>query len=656
MEVAMTNLKEIKNCACGKDHVCPIEHVIIENDALKKLPDILNGYRKVLLVADNNTWEACGRKAYDIIPCEKDAVILSGNGKVVIPNEEKIDEITKKVTDGTDLIIGAGSGVINDLCKIVSFNKGLPYYIIATAPSMDGYASNGSALILGGMKVTLNARPPKGIIADTAVLKNAPLDMIKSGYGDIMGKYSCLNDWKLSALINNEYFCENIWNMTKAAADELRPLAKALVNRNEEAVGKLMEALVTVGVMMSFVGNSRPASGSEHHLSHFFEVTGILNNEPYFSHGTDVLYSSVLTAEIREKLAALRPVRKYMSRAFRISEMKRIYKATADGMIELQDKIGRYENDDSDIVYAKWDEIVKLLKEAPGKKEMLQMVSDIGLSYDDFQRTYGPAKIRDAVNFAKDIKDRYTVLWLYFNYARHIVSGHRGNVSGNMHENTLSAIKRAAEKGAGMIETDARLTKDGVLVANHDPNAVGVDKDGNPLSLTVADVTYEELSKLRFTCAPTAGASEGVPLLADILDICRETGIRVNIDLKNGIGNARQAAELVKEKGLSGRAVYGTNASGAECINLILKMDPEALFIDKPVNFTREKLSGVKDYEKHCFAYTSDFSDENIKFIREQGCMLAATNLGPENAEKGLSLNPEMAEYRHDSDFEELEH
>lgn len=429
----MISRKEIRNCACGKDHVCPIDHVMIEKDALRKLPEILDGYHSVLLVADNHTWKACGKDTFDIIPCEKDALILADNGKVVIPNEEKIEEITEKVTDSTDLIIGVGSGVINDLCKIVSFRKNLPYYIVATAPSMDGYASNGSALILDGMKVTLNARPPKGILADTAVLKDAPLDMIRSGYGDIMGKYSCLNDWKLSALINHEYFCETIWDMTKAAADELRPLAAALLNRDEEAVGKLMEALVTVGIMMSFVGNSRPASGSEHHLSHFFEVTGILNNEPYFSHGTDVLYSAVVTAGIRERIAELKPVKKYMSQDFRISEMRRIYKETADGMIALQDKIGRYETDDSEAVFSKWDEIVKLLKEAPTKAEMLQMVSEIGLDYNEFLTTYGPEKIRDAIDFAKDIKDRYTVLWLNFKYFRHIVSGHRGNVDDTRH-------------------------------------------------------------------------------------------------------------------------------------------------------------------------------------------------------------------------------
>ena len=88
------------------------------------------------------------------------------------------------------MIVGIGSGVIQDLCKYVSFNKNLPYFIIATAPSMDGYASKGAAMITDNMKVTYNAHVPEVIIGDVDILKNAPMDMIKSGYGDILGKFS----------------------------------------------------------------------------------------------------------------------------------------------------------------------------------------------------------------------------------------------------------------------------------------------------------------------------------------------------------------------------------------------------------------------------------------------------------------------------------
>ena len=133
--------------------------------------------------------------------------------------------------------------------------------------------------------------------------------MLQSGWGDIIGKYSCLNDWKLSALINGEYFCQAVYDLVYETAKNVETLASGILQRDEQAIAALMEALVIVGIAMSFVGNSRPASGSEHHLSHYFEITGILHNEPYYPHGTDVLYSSVVTARLREILANSIPAR-----------------------------------------------------------------------------------------------------------------------------------------------------------------------------------------------------------------------------------------------------------------------------------------------------------------------------------------------------------
>ena len=124
-----------------------------------------------------------------------EAKLIYLGDSVLVPDEKATDRLKKLVSDRTDLIVGIGSGVINDICKYVSYTCELPYYIVATAPSMDGYASNGVALILGGMKISPGARPPKAIIADTNVLKNAPMEMLQAGYGDIVGKLSYLNDW-----------------------------------------------------------------------------------------------------------------------------------------------------------------------------------------------------------------------------------------------------------------------------------------------------------------------------------------------------------------------------------------------------------------------------------------------------------------------------
>ena len=136
---------------------------------------------------------------------------------------------------------------------------------------MDGYASKGAAMIMGNMKVTYNAHVPAAIIGDTNILKDAPMDLIKSGYGDILGKYSCLNDWKLAHVVNDEYICDYVYDLTFEMLTKTQDLGPALLARDPEAIKTLMEALVGVGIAMAYVGNSRPASGSEHHLSHFFE-------------------------------------------------------------------------------------------------------------------------------------------------------------------------------------------------------------------------------------------------------------------------------------------------------------------------------------------------------------------------------------------------
>lgn len=409
----------IHNCQCGKQHICPIEHVVIGHDVLKSLEKICQNYNSILMVSDQNTYRVCGKDVAEILDDKITTSIMFETGDApLIPDEEAIAAIQAKFIDDVDLVLGVGSGVINDLCKYVSFERELPYYIVATAPSMDGYASVGSALILKGMKVTLNAAPPKAIIADTKVLKDAPMDMLQAGYGDIIGKYSCLNDWKLSALINGEYFCQTVYDLTYKTTDRVKELASGVVARDEETIGALMEALVIVGIAMAYVGNSRPASGSEHHFSHYFEITGILTGKPYLAHGIDVVYAAVLTAKIREQILASKPIKREFDEAGWKQEVERIYLGSAEEVIALQKKMGWYWEDNSSKVLPKWEEIKTVLSEAPTEAEMLQMLKAVNMDYKEFVDLYGQAKIDDGMLYAKDLKDRYSVLWLYYEFFR----------------------------------------------------------------------------------------------------------------------------------------------------------------------------------------------------------------------------------------------
>ena len=410
-------LKGKTGCSCGKDHFCDIERVEIGAGAVNFLPKLCEKYKNIVIAADVNTYRACGERVYELLKDKTEKLHVFEPDGLLIPNEQAIEALNADVSEKTDLIVGVGSGVINDLCKYVSFKKGLPYFIVATAPSMDGYASVGAAMITGNMKTTFNAHVPAAIIGDVDVLREAPMDMIKSGFGDIIGKYSALNDWKLSALINGEYLCQYVYDLTYDTVLKTRALAGGIEKRDPETIKTLMEALVIVGIAMAYVKNSRPASGSEHHLSHYFEITGIVKNRGYLLHGIDVVYSTVETQKLREKLLALDKMPEKI-RAFDRDDwekhIKESYGFAAQGVIALQDKLNFYGSNLPEIYRKKWTQIRKVLSDAPSSLELCEILKTAGMDYNDFEKFYGRSVIDDAVLYAKDLKDRYTVLWLYY--------------------------------------------------------------------------------------------------------------------------------------------------------------------------------------------------------------------------------------------------
>ncbi|WP_281532187.1 sn-glycerol-1-phosphate dehydrogenase [Anaerocolumna aminovalerica] len=406
-----------RNCNCGKIHSCDIKDVIVEKGALNQLTNLTQMYHNILLVADQNTYAICGKESQMLLRNKVVDVLVYEGYDILVPNEEAIQKLTDNVTDKTDLIIGIGSGVLNDLCKYVSFTKKLPYFIIATAPSMDGYASNAAAMIIENMKITYEAHVPSVIIADVDILKNAPIELIKSGYGDIIGKYSALNDWKLSRIVKNEYFCEYVYDLTYQMVKSTEELGCRLLERDEYSIKTLMEALIIVGIAMSYVGNSRPASGSEHHLSHYFEVVGLLNHEPYFLHGIDVAYSTIITTKLRKELLKIvipKQITEFSKNKWK-EEIHTIYSEAGPGIINLQNSLGWYEDPNKMKIYTDhWKEIRKVLSETPDSEDIIKILDQVKLSYDDFEFLYGEEKIKDGIWYAKDLKNRYTVLWMYY--------------------------------------------------------------------------------------------------------------------------------------------------------------------------------------------------------------------------------------------------
>ena len=202
----------------------------------------------------------------------------------LIPTEEKCTEL-KTVANKTDYVLAVGSGSLNDMCKYVSTSLDIPCGVLITAASMDGYVSKGSAIMVNGVKITYDVHVPTDILIDHEIIGKAPRLMTAAGFGDIIGKYTCLTDWQLSNIVNGEEINKEAFELMEKALNSCVSLFDDLKEYKKEAVEKLTNALITAGVSMAICGNSRPASGSEHHMSHFLEMDFVRRGEKIPLHG-----------------------------------------------------------------------------------------------------------------------------------------------------------------------------------------------------------------------------------------------------------------------------------------------------------------------------------------------------------------------------------
>ena len=299
-------------CSCGRKHFLDIDKIVMGQGVISRLPEILSDYvkEKIYILYDQNTYRAAGRKVTEVLEdadFQVKCTVLDSGDQILIPDEKAVGKMFMELEAGTGMIVAVGSGTLNDMAKYMSSRTKIPYTIVCTAPSMDGYASSGAPLMNGGRKISYTATLAYAIVGDTDVMKEAPMRMILAGYGDIIGKLTCLADWRLSHELTGEYYCETIVKLVQKAIQKVVDHRKGLEQRQEEAVRYLIEALTLTGVAMGLAGNSRPASGAEHMLSHYWEMKVIARGENPELHGIKVGIATPVIAEVFDEMQDLLP-------------------------------------------------------------------------------------------------------------------------------------------------------------------------------------------------------------------------------------------------------------------------------------------------------------------------------------------------------------
>ena len=416
-------------CECGVHHAVSIKYLKTGRGVISCVPEMVSalGAKKPFVLCDKNTYEAAGRRVEEILISAGMPYTLYVLPKDnLTPDEWAVGNVIMHLDMSCDLILGVGSGVINDTCKEVAFKTGRINAIVGTAPSMDGFASATSSMERDHVKVSLNNQCPQGILLDADIMAQAPMRMLWAGFGDMVAKYVAVCEWRITNLITGEYYCEAIADLMRSAVKKIVDNVEKLTRRDPDAVLAVAEGLVIAGLGMAFAGCSRPASGIEHYFSHMWEMMALERGLPYDLHGIQVGVGTVMSMRLYEFVKQQKPDRERMlkhaaafDRDAWENQVRRVFGKTADEIIRIEDKVKK--NDPGrlarriDALIENWDKILQIIdEELPAYEALYNMMKNTGMPVEPKEIEVSDEDVVNAYLGARDIRDKYlscSFLW-----------------------------------------------------------------------------------------------------------------------------------------------------------------------------------------------------------------------------------------------------
>ncbi|MBN1313538.1 MAG: sn-glycerol-1-phosphate dehydrogenase [Anaerolineae bacterium] len=375
-----------------------------------------------LLVADGNTYPILGQKVEAALKDRGWDVRLAVFSEVnVIPNEEFIFQVLLQADDVKRTYLAVGSGALTDITRIVSHRTRCPFISVPTAPSVDGFTSPSAALVMRRIKTTVMAQPPVAVFADLPTLAAAPQAMIASGYGDILGKAIALADWQLARLLWNEPYSPEIASRVRASLDACIDATDEIGQGSPDGVRKLMFSLIDSGFCMLDYGNSRPAAGYEHYMSHFLEMKLLREDRPAVLHGAKVGMCSLLAAELYAQLrridrptasarleAAVQP-----DRAAEMQRIRQVFGSIAEDLFIEQAPFLDMTAADFDQLKQRildhWEEIQVVASEVPEPEKLADLLSRAGGGTRPSDLGLSDEEVQQALIDAHFLRNRFTI-------------------------------------------------------------------------------------------------------------------------------------------------------------------------------------------------------------------------------------------------------
>jgi len=256
-------------CKCGREHTVVTQAAIIAEGCLLNFEKYMEEYGidgKRCVLYGANSYKATEGKH----PRAEQELIL--NPEDLHADERSTAFALERIEEDVKVLIAVGSGTIHDITRFCAHERGIRFVSCPTAASVDGFCSTVASMTWCGYKKTVTAVAPELVIADVEVIREAPPELVRSGIGDIMAKYIALADWEISHRVAGEYLCPTIYGLTKKATDIVMESIPGICRGESDAYAHVTYALIISGIAMQMIGNSRPASGAEHHISHMIEM------------------------------------------------------------------------------------------------------------------------------------------------------------------------------------------------------------------------------------------------------------------------------------------------------------------------------------------------------------------------------------------------
>lgn len=416
-------------CSCGKVHKTKTKHCEISSGAIGSIAEHAKrlGASKAFLVADANTYPLAGDQIVSMLT--QHGISTSSyiyRKKPLKPDEWAMGSLSLHFDPACDLMIGIGSGVINDICKLFSHHAKIPYIIVATAAFMDGYAAGTSSMSVDHIKTTVASKSPDVIIGDTAILTGAPAHMAMAGLGDMLAKYVSICEWRLSHLINGEYYCPHVAQFTRDSLCACVKSLDGLRSGNEKSMEKLFTGLINSGKAMDYAGVSRPGGGVEHYFCQIWDMRGLAFGTPTAPHGVQCALGTLYAIRCYHWLKCIKPdcekALAYVA-GFDFADWSRqlsdFVGDGAQGMIALEAKERKYCPQKHErrlkVILENWEQILKIIDEELPSPEVFEAlleraglprcVEDIGMD---------PSVLPMTLKATKDIRDKYVLprlLW-----------------------------------------------------------------------------------------------------------------------------------------------------------------------------------------------------------------------------------------------------